>query len=118
MGFVNKLIYDLEEKIHMYKYFISFTYSSYEKGGYGNVIIEADHKISDFNNTDDMQKWVIDLQRWIESNANIKNVIIMNFKLINLNLEFRRKTKWQNLLKRASVQDAVRFVKATELHMT
>lgn len=25
MGFVNKLIYDLEEKIHMYKYFISFT---------------------------------------------------------------------------------------------
>ena len=47
MGFVNKLIYDLEEKIHMYKYFISFTYSSYEKGGYGNVIIEADHKISD-----------------------------------------------------------------------
>lgn len=67
----------------MYRYFISFTHGSYEKSGCGNVIVETNHKISDFDNTDDMQKWVNELHRWIENNANVKNVIIMNFKLIN-----------------------------------
>ena len=67
----------------MYRYFVSFTHSSYEKNGYGNVIVETNHRISDFDNTDDMQKWIDDLQRWIENKADIKNVIIMNFKLLN-----------------------------------
>lgn len=63
----------------MYKYFISFTCI----GGTGNVVIEANHKISDFDNIDDMQEWINSAQRWIEDNADVKNVTIVNFKLIN-----------------------------------
>ena len=67
----------------MYRYFVSFTHSSCEENGCGNVIVETNHRISDFDNANDMQKWIDDLQRWIENKADIKNVIIMNFKLIN-----------------------------------
>lgn len=67
----------------MYRYFVSFAHRFSEQKGFGNVIIEADHNISDFNNIGDMQKWVNDIQKWIEDNGNIRNVIIMNFQLIN-----------------------------------
>lgn len=67
----------------MYRYFISFTHNTPEESGYGNVIVETNYKISDFDNTDDMQEWVDGVQRWIEDNTNVKNVIITNFKLIN-----------------------------------
>lgn len=66
----------------MYKYFISFTHMSVIQNGCGNVVVECDHKISDFTKIEDMQKWINDMQKWIEDNGKIKNVIIMSFQLI------------------------------------
>ena len=45
----------------MYRYFVSFTHMS----------------------DDDANKWIRDMQKWIEDNGNVKNVIIMNFQLLN-----------------------------------
>lgn len=67
----------------MYIYFVSFTHMSDEQKGCGNVILEANYKINDFDNLDDANKWIRDMQKWIEDNGNVKNVIIMNFQLLN-----------------------------------
>ena len=66
----------------MYRYFVSFTHMSDKQKG-GNVVLESDHKINDFDNLDDANKWIRDMQKWIEDNGNVKNVIIMNFQLLN-----------------------------------
>lgn len=47
----------------MYKYFVSFTHMSVIQNGCGNVVVECDHKISDFTKIEDMQKWINDMQK-------------------------------------------------------
>ena len=37
-----------------------------------NVVLESDHKINDFDNLDDANKWIRDMQKWIEDNGNVK----------------------------------------------
>ena len=68
----------------MFKYFVSFSYFTDNGKGFGNVVVESDHKITDFENIDGMQQWIVDMQKWIEEkNGYIKNVIVLNFILIN-----------------------------------
>jgi len=67
----------------MYRYFVSFKFVTGKKTGVGNVVLESNHKISDFNNVDNMQQWVDDAQKWIENKINAETVIIINFILIN-----------------------------------
>lgn len=67
----------------MYKYFVSFKYANGQEAGYGNVVLESNSKISDFDNINNMQNWINDAQKWIENNANFKKVIILNFIFIN-----------------------------------
>ena len=67
----------------MHRYFISFRFIDGKKTGFGNVVLETNHKISDFHNVDDMQQWVNDAQKWIENNTNVEAAIVLNFILIN-----------------------------------
>lgn len=64
----------------MYKYFVSFkVYYSNGKTGSGNIVLESNVRISDFDNIDDMNQWIINMQNWIKEKLEVESVIIMNF---------------------------------------
>lgn len=63
----------------MFKYFVSFTHITNGKSGFGNAVLEVNHKITDFDNSDTMRQWVNDAQKWIERISDVKDVIILNF---------------------------------------
>lgn len=68
----------------MYSYFIVFSHMTDNSIGFGNVIVESNVKITDFESIDEMQKWIIDVQKWIEKkNGYIENVIVLNFIPLN-----------------------------------
>lgn len=68
----------------MYKYFVTFSHEINNGIGFGNTVVESNFKITDFESIDEMNKWIFDLQKWIEEkNGYIKNVIILNFVLLN-----------------------------------
>lgn len=67
----------------MYKYFISFSHVTDNGIGYGNTVVESNVKITDFKSIGEMQRWINDVQKWIEEkNGYIKNVIVLNFFLL------------------------------------
>lgn len=73
-----------EERGNMYKYFVSYSYFTDNGTGFGNIVVESNYKITDYENIDGMQQWIIDMQKWIEEkNGYIKNVIVLNFILLN-----------------------------------
>ena len=68
----------------MHKYFISFSHMTDNGTGFGNTVVESNVKITDFESIDGMQKWITDIQKWIEEkNGYIKNVIVLNFILLD-----------------------------------
>ena len=68
----------------MYKYFISFNCQTSSGSGFGNAIIEANVRITDFDTFDEMQRWINEIQNKIaNTNGTIKNVIILNFQALN-----------------------------------
>lgn len=68
----------------MYKYFVSFSFITNNNEGFGNTIVESNIKITDIDNIDGMQSWLTEVQKWIEErNGKIKNVIVLNFILLN-----------------------------------
>lgn len=67
----------------MYKYFVSFSHMTNNGIGFGNTVVESNTKMNYFENIDEMQKWIIDMQKWIEINSHIKDVIVLNFILLD-----------------------------------
>ena len=47
----------------MYRYFVSFTHMSDKQKGCGNVVLESDHKINDFDNLDELPTHTRDFSR-------------------------------------------------------
>lgn len=66
----------------MYKYFVSYSHSEGNIFGFGCTVLEANKKISDFDNIDDCNNLIRDMKKWIENNSNVENVVILNFTLL------------------------------------
>ena len=66
----------------MFKYFVSFSYTSSTGQKFGNAIIESIYRISDFDNVSDTQKWLEELHQTLYKNSNFKNIVILNINLL------------------------------------
>ena len=66
----------------MYKYFVSFAHVTDNNAGLGNIVIESKLKAEKLKTSDDITKWINEVQQWIEKNCNVKNVVILNFKIM------------------------------------
>ncbi len=67
----------------MYKYFVSFVFNNANgKNAFGNVVMESNVKITDYDSLDDMNNWILEMTKWIKDKINSEQVAIMNFLLL------------------------------------